>query len=165
MGRLERQSNCTERELTEIASQSRDWYLSVPVGQSLGSAEPSKSKEGAVEARADSFGDQNLVAYAVPANGPPGMEVLRDALKAKLPDFMIPAAFLTLPALPLLPNGKVNRCAHPLPDPDRPSLRIQRPYPEPLTPAEKKLAAIWSGVLRMERANAPIIGIIKSCYS
>ena len=77
-----------------------------------------------VVAREDAPGDKRLVAYVVP---PPGSvadpdrsaAALREALRATLPDFMVPAAFVFLDAFPLTPSGKIDRNALPAPAYDR----------------------------------------------
>jgi len=70
---------------------------------------------------------------------------LRGFLEDRLPDYMIPAAFVLLEELPLTPNGKVDRNAFPAPGHERADLETE--YIAPRTPTEEKLAAIWSEVL------------------
>lgn len=89
---------------------------------------------------------QALVAYIVPAEPkPPSPEVLRDFLRLKLPDYMIPAIFISLASLPLTPNGKIDRAALPAPDDLRPNL--QKAFVAPRNETEKELANIWSALL------------------
>lgn len=73
---------------------------------------------------------------------------LRAYLSKKLPEYLIPSFFVLLDALPLLPNGKVNRQS--LPEPDE-TLFSDREYVPPQTEIEKKLAVIWSQLLGIER--------------
>ncbi len=72
-------------------------------------------------------------------------------MKVKLPDYMVPAAFVFLDTLPLTNNGKIDRKALPAPEQQRPEL--SRRYAAPTTPNEKSLAAIWSNVLRVEQVG------------
>ncbi|RYZ43248.1 MAG: non-ribosomal peptide synthetase [Myxococcaceae bacterium] len=104
-------------------------------------------KEAVVVAREDVPGDRRLVAYLV-ADAHPALDVsvLRAHLKLHLPEYMVPAAFVPLDALPLTSNGKVDRKA--LPAPEASQLRASHAYEAPVSPLEEKLAALWSEVLR-----------------
>ncbi len=73
---------------------------------------------------------------------------LRGYLKEKLPEYMVPAAFVALEALPLTTTGKVDRRALPTPDTSR--LRTKDAYVEPRTPVEEALAEIFEEVLGLE---------------
>ncbi len=109
-------------------------------------------RETTVIAREDDPGDKRLVAYVVADGGSPEtLEELRTLVRAKLPDYMLPAHFVSLAALPLTPHGKVDRKALPLPDPGRRA--TSRPYAPPRTPAEETMAGIWATVLRIERVG------------
>jgi len=116
-------------------------------------ARHSAVREAVVVAREDSPGDKRLVAYVVPQEGqtPPTLGELRAFLKQQLPEYMLPAVFVTLAALPLTPNGKIDRRALPAPDGERPDL--ERPYLAPRTPVEQALAAIWAEVLGLEQVG------------
>ena len=111
--------------------------------------------EAVVLARSDNeavAGDKRLVAYLVANQEPaPTIGELRGFLKEKLPEYMTPAAFVMLDALPLTPNGKVNRQALPEPDHARPELEAA--FVAPRTPAEEKLAEIWSQLLGIEQVG------------
>jgi amino acid adenylation domain-containing protein len=90
--------------------------------------------------------ESRLVAYLVTRDsGAVAPEELRAHLGRTLPDYMLPAAFVTLDRLPLTANGKVDRTALPDPGPERPALSV--PLVRPHTPAQKQLAGIWAEVL------------------
>jgi acyl carrier protein len=99
-----------------------------------------------VVVREDTRGDPRLVAYLV-GSGPVVFEPseLRDLLKQTLPDHMVPAAFVQLPALPLTANGKVDRKALPVPRASVLSDSVSRPAP--YNEVEKKIALIWQDIL------------------
>ncbi|MFE3031376.1 amino acid adenylation domain-containing protein [Streptomyces canus] len=89
-----------------------------------------------------------LAAHLLPADpgaGIPGPADLREHLRGRLPDFMIPASFTELAALPLTPAGKIDRAALPDPASDRPDL--DGPYVAPATPTEDLLAEILAEIL------------------
>lgn len=89
---------------------------------------------------------RSLTAYIVPAEGPDvDPEGLRRALGETLPEFMVPSAFVTIPALPLSPNGKLDRHALPAPG----TMTVD--YRPPRTPAEKELCAIFEELLGVPR--------------
>ncbi len=96
--------------------------------------------------------DQRLIAYLVPSCGelPPPHD-LRTHLKAKLPDYMVPAAFVLIDHVPLTNNGKTDLRALPDPEPARPDTGAA--FVSPRTPTEEMLAAIWQRVLRLERVG------------
>lgn len=101
--------------------------------------------------REDSPGDQRLVAYLV-CDGPmPPADDLRRALAMTLPDYMVPSAFVSLPALPTTPNGKVDRRALPAPNKGVASLRTA--YVAPTSALESRIAALWSDALELERVG------------
>jgi amino acid adenylation domain-containing protein/FkbH-like protein len=107
-------------------------------------------RETVVIAREDAPGDKRLVAYLVPKNGSvPTISELRAHLKQKLPEYMVPAAFVSLKGMPLSPNGKVDRKALPAPDQNRPEL--EEAFVAPQTETEKILAEIWSEVLEVKQ--------------
>ena len=109
-------------------------------------------KQAVVVGREDRPGDQRLVAYLVPNRQPaPSVSELRRFLADRLPDYMLPSAFVILEALPLTPSGKVDRHALPAPDKRRP--QVQTTFVAPRTPAEESLATIWKEVLRLDRVG------------
>jgi amino acid adenylation domain-containing protein len=105
-----------------------------------------------VAALGDGPGEKRLVAYVVPddAAAAPGADELRAALKASLPEYMLPSAFVTLDHLPLNANGKVDRRALPAPDL---SAYAQRQYEAPRGEVEEILAGLWQELLRVERVG------------
>jgi amino acid adenylation domain-containing protein/non-ribosomal peptide synthase protein (TIGR01720 family) len=103
--------------------------------------------ECAVVAWEGEAGPKRLVAYIVPADDPePTQAELRDFLHTRLPSYMLPTAFIPLYALPLNPNGKVDRRALPAPEDVLPAASDS--FIGPRTPIEETLAAIWAEVLR-----------------
>ncbi|HSK79411.1 MAG TPA: amino acid adenylation domain-containing protein, partial [Thermoanaerobaculia bacterium] len=103
-------------------------------------------REAVVTAREDVPGNRRLVAYVV---GEVSAETLRQGLRKRLPDYMVPAAFVALESFPLTPNGKVDRKA--LPAPELPVARES--YVAPRTREEELLAAVWAQVLRLPRVG------------
>jgi hypothetical protein len=91
--------------------------------------------------------DRHLVAYVT---GDTTADDLRAALRERLPDYMIPSAFVLLERLPLTPNGKVDRRALPAPDP---AASRARDYLAPANPIEESLAAACAGVLGLPRVG------------
>jgi aspartate racemase len=108
-------------------------------------------RDVAVVVREGPPGEKSLVAYHVPrGEAEPRPHELRQYLRDRLPAYMIPAAFVRLPALPLTPNGKVDRAALPDPvaEPDRPAAP-----PSPPTPMQTLVASVWSEVLKRARVG------------
>ncbi len=105
-------------------------------------------REAAVIVREDTPGNQRLVAYVVlrqPDNH------LRDFVKARVPDHMVPAAFMVLDRLPLTPNGKIDHAA--LPIPDQASFASSKEFVAPRTQVEETLAQIWRELLEVARVG------------
>ena len=110
--------------------------------------------EAAVAVRDDPAGDRRLVAFlaADPEAGPPAVDRLRRHLKGRLPEYMIPSAFVPVAALPRTPTGKLDRRA--LPSASAVPLgRASRPFVAPGTPLEEALADHWREVLRLDRVG------------
>lgn len=109
-------------------------------------------REGVATVREDDPGDKRLVAYVVPHQGHnPTTSALQDFLRQRLPEYMVPAAFVALQAMPLTPNGKVDRRALPVPGPGRP--RLEQTYVAPRTPLEQFLVRLWCEVLKLDRVG------------
>ena len=109
-------------------------------------------KEAVVVAREDTPGQKRLVAYFVPTIQPaPTVTSLRKRLAEKLPDYMIPSAFVCLDSLPVVGIGKVNRQA--LPDPGESRPNLDTPFSFPRNPVEELLAQIWAQVLALDRVG------------
>ncbi|WP_203228911.1 non-ribosomal peptide synthetase, partial [Lautropia dentalis] len=112
-------------------------------------------RDAVVLAREDHPGDKRLVAYWMAHEGAaeetlPDVERLRDHLRAELPAYMVPSAFVKLEVMPLTPNGKVDRKA--LPAPDAEAL-VTHMYEAPQGPVEEVLAGIWQELLGVERVG------------
>jgi non-ribosomal peptide synthase protein (TIGR01720 family) len=106
----------------------------------------------AAAAREEAPGELRLAAYVVPREGAAiAAGELRRWLKARLPDHMVPAAFVEMAALPLTPSGKVDLGALPAPGGARPA--VEAAYVGPRTPAEEALARIWAGALGLDRVG------------
>ena len=106
--------------------------------------------EAVVIALEDKGSEKRLVAYVVTAPGTSSnTSDLRNHLKERLPDYMIPSAFVYLDALPLTSHVKIDRRALPAPDTERPALA--EAFTAPRTPAEKNLASIWTKLLGINR--------------
>ncbi|OEZ60290.1 tyrocidine synthase 3 [Duganella sp. HH105] len=108
-------------------------------------------RDALVLAREDVAGDKRLVAYLVAHEDAqlPDTEGLRAALLESLPEYMVPAHFMVLEQLPLTPNGKVDRKALPVPD----MTRSEGGYVAPRTAAEESMAAVWAGVLNLDKVG------------
>jgi len=106
--------------------------------------------ENVVTMREGSSGDKHLIAYLVVADQPdPSISELRSFLKQRIPEHMVPSAFVFLESLPLSPNGKLDRSA--LPDPQKTRAELDNQYVEPSSPDEIVLARIWAGVLEVDK--------------
>src|SRR3984885_7811526 len=108
-------------------------------------------REAVVVAREDEPGEKRLVAYYTNSetNGL-SAEELRGHLSGKLPEYMVPAAYVLLERMPLTPNGKLDRKGLPAPEVDAYAVRE---YEAPRGETEEALAAIWSELLHIERVG------------
>jgi amino acid adenylation domain-containing protein len=135
----------------------RGYRVELPEIEAALMAHP-RVREAVVLVREDAPGDRRLVAYVTAKGGPAtnggalGPAELREHLSGPLPEYMVPAHFVLLPDMPLLPNGKVDRKRLPAPEQDRSGVRA--PYVAPRSALEKVLAMIWSDVLK-----TPEIGV------
>ncbi len=93
---------------------------------------------------------ERLVAYVVPRAGvqPPDRAALRSFAAGLLPGYMVPAATVVLPALPVTPNGKLDRRALPLPDKRRPD--VGQTFQPPVSDAERRICGAWAAVLDLD---------------
>lgn len=106
----------------------------------------------AVVLREAPTGDRRLVAYLVPRGGAaPSADELRSFLRECLPEYMVPAAFVALEALPLNPNGKLEQSA--LPPPSDGDAGAAAGFVAPQTPNERLIAEIWREVLGREQVG------------
>jgi acyl-coenzyme A synthetase/AMP-(fatty) acid ligase/acyl carrier protein len=109
-------------------------------------------EEAVVGVLTDGSGGPRLVAWLKPRHElAPTAGELAAHLGARLPAFMVPAAFVPMPELPRLPNGKLDRRA--LPAPGREQTRGAAAFVGPRTPTEEALAAIWAELLGIERVG------------
>ncbi len=117
-----------------------------------------KVRESVVVAREDESGEKQLVAYVVPEregeesdNGRVGLQMseLREHLLGKLPEYMVPTAYVKLKRIPLTPNGKIDRKSLPEADKD---IR-EHEYVGPRNATEEMLCRLWQEVLRRERVG------------
>jgi amino acid adenylation domain-containing protein len=125
--------------------------------------EHSTVRDAVVLVHQNGSANERLVAYVVPGPAvdghPPAVAgELRTHLKERLPEYMVPSAFVTLDTLPLTPNGKVDQRALPPLNPD--DVERIKEYVAPKGPLETKLAEVWSGVLGVAK-----IGVYDDFFS
>lgn len=107
-------------------------------------------KQAIVIAKPDAHGDKRLIAYVVDQRERAVTAgQLREYLKERLPEYMVPGAMVLLPKLPLNANGKLDR--HSLPEPEQPSRETQAAAS---TATEAQIAAIWAEVLGLDHVGA-----------
>jgi len=106
--------------------------------------------EAIVSTPTEVSGEKRLVAFFVPKHDQvPDIGELRDFVRKKLPGYMTPAAFIRLDAIPLTPNGKIDRRALPVPE----DIRQLPGYVGPRDEMEQILAEIWQSVLQVEKVG------------
>jgi amino acid adenylation domain-containing protein len=103
-------------------------------------------RQAVVTMNRDQAGQERIVAYLVSA--PASQDQLRAALRLKLPDYMIPSAFVFLKSLPLTANGKIDHAALPAPEDSREGLQSELVAPR--SAVERELAGIWSNLLKLD---------------
>jgi amino acid adenylation domain-containing protein len=108
-------------------------------------------KDVLVEVRTGDIGHDILVAYVVLQDKNKSLSKLKDALKQRLPQYMLPSHYVFLDDMPLTPNGKIDRLALPKPDNNR-NAGTQE-YIAPRSDVQRKLANIWSDVLGVEKVG------------
>jgi aspartate racemase len=122
----------------------------------LGEIEVTLKEHGAVEeavvlCRQDTPGEKRLVAYVVLTDeAGTTMGDLKSFVRSRLPGYMVPSALVSLAAMPLTPNGKIDR--HALPQPDR-TRRLDSEYVPPRTEAQRIIAAIWQDILKVSHVG------------
>ncbi len=116
-------------------------------------AEHEEVRQAVVVVREDGNGEKRLVAYVVAESGPDAGELagrLRAYLVSRLPEYMVPAAYVRLEEMPLTPNGKLDRKALPAPEGKG---HAQRMYEAPRGEIEEKLAGLWQDLLGVEHVG------------
>ena len=114
--------------------------------------EHERVREVIVVDRQETWGEKRLIAYVVAQRGHEvGAGELREYLKQKLPEYMLPAAFVQMTALPLTHNGKVDRRA--LPDPESVRSESKEIYIAPRNELERTIATIWREMLHLEKVG------------
>jgi amino acid adenylation domain-containing protein len=109
-------------------------------------------KQAVVVAREDTPGDRRLAAYLVPAGAAvPERSEIRDLLKRTLPDYMVPADYVVLEAIPITPNGKIDRRALPAQAPF--SAGGESGMVAPRTETERRVTDIWKEVLAVKEVG------------
>ncbi len=107
-------------------------------------------RQAVVVLRTDNPEDPQLAAYLVPAAAEvPAPNALRDFLKQKLPEHMVPAVYVSLEQMPMTPNGKIDRKALPAPQGSR--VKGEGEFVAPKGSVEQSLAQIWKDILHVEQ--------------
>ncbi|UVO51484.1 LLM class flavin-dependent oxidoreductase [Sphingomonas sp. SUN019] len=115
-------------------------------------ASHSAVRQAVVTVREDDPGDVRLVAYFIASTSAPPPAELRDHLRARLPEFMIPAHLVALPAFPQTPNGKIDRAA--LPKPEGVVIAVDHvSFVAPADGLEARIAAVWADVLKLPKVG------------
>jgi acyl carrier protein len=105
--------------------------------------------QAAATVREDKPGEKKLVVYLVMDPGHSlNVKDIRNFLHTRLPDYMMPSAFVQMEALPRTPSGKIDRRSLPKPDTKRPELDV--PFTAPSSPLENNICSLWSSLLNIE---------------
>ncbi|MEH1847549.1 MAG: amino acid adenylation domain-containing protein, partial [Nostoc sp.] len=107
-------------------------------------------QQAVVIATGDIPGNKRLIAYVVPRDESLTTNQLREFLLRKLPEYMVPSAFVTLDTLPLTPNGKIDKKALPAPDGE---ITRETQYVAPRTPTEEIIANIFAAILSVQNVG------------
>ena len=107
-------------------------------------------RESVIIAHEKGHGEKQLIAYFVPVADRPPLNELRDFLSRQLPDYMLPAAFVSLEGLPIGANGKVDRLALPAPDPQA---TVRDEMSAPSTPTQQRVATIVASLLGLKQVE------------
>lgn len=108
-------------------------------------------QQAVVVAREDKSGQKQLVAYLIASSGQPDTSMVRKELNQRLPDYMTPSAFVWLDEFPQTTSGKVDKKQ--LPAPERKRAELSVAYRKPKTPLEQTIAAIWTGILEVDKVG------------
>jgi amino acid adenylation domain-containing protein len=108
-------------------------------------------QQSVVVAREDVPGQKRLIAYLISSGIKKDIAFLRDSIEQKLPDYMMPSAFVWVDGFAKTTSGKVDRNALPAPDLQRPELSVL--YKAPITTAEKHIAALWAELLQLDKVG------------
>jgi amino acid adenylation domain-containing protein len=108
-------------------------------------------QQTAVIVHPDIRGEKGLAAYVTTQTDRLTIEDLRNFLKRRLPDYMVPSVFVLLENLPLTPNGKLDRKA--LPEPDQNRSGLEQSFVAPRNLVEETLARVWADLLKVERVS------------
>jgi amino acid adenylation domain-containing protein len=147
LGRYLAEGNIEYRGRRDNQVKVRGFRIELGEIESVLSAHPQVDQ--AVVIARDDAGDKRLAAYVVANGNRPAATDLRAHLRGKLPEYMVPSAFVMLDSLPLTASGKVNRLALPATD----QLQTAEEFMAPRTTTEDVLANIWAEVLNLERVG------------
>jgi amino acid adenylation domain-containing protein len=108
-------------------------------------------QQSVVVAREDVPGQKRLIAYLISSGIKKDLAFLRDSIEQKLPDYMMPSAFVWVDGFAKTTSGKIDRNVLPAPDLQRPELSVL--YKAPITTAEKHIAALWAELLQLDKVG------------